>query len=117
MNHAAIDAEFAQYEIRARGATQPAALAFARLLTLAEEDDSGQTPRIARFLAGTFNGRAFPFDLYDLRAVDVAVSDDMLTCLDALRWARADLHTLVADGEARLRAVIRRWGLRRPESA
>lgn len=116
MNHAAIDAEFAQYEIRARDATQAGEQAFARLLSLAEEGDCGQTPRIARFLAATYNGRAFPFDPYELRAVDVAISDDMLTCLDALRWARADLHTLVPDGDARLRAVIKRWGLR-PKAA
>lgn len=113
MNHAAIDAEFAHYEIRARDATQAGALAFARLLSLAEEGDCGQTLRIARFLAATYNGRAFPFDPYELRAVDVAISDDMLTCLDALRWARADLHALVPDGDARMRAVIKRWGLRK----
>ena len=34
----------------------------------------------------------------------------MLCCLDALRWGRADLHTLVPDGDARVRAVIDRWG-------
>jgi hypothetical protein len=42
----------------------------------------------------------------------VAVSDDMLLCLDALRWARADLHSLVPDGDERVQAVIRNWGLR-----
>jgi hypothetical protein len=36
-----------------------------------------------------------------LRAFDVAISDDMLYCLDALRWGRADLHTLVPDHDAR----------------
>ena len=41
----------------------------------------------------------------------------MLCCLDALRWARADLYTLVPDGDARVRAVIDRWGLRWPEGA
>ena len=84
---------------------------------LAEERDSGQIPRIARFLAATYNGQAFPFDLFELRAVDIAISDDMLCCLDALRWGRADLHTLIPDGDARVRAVIERWGLRWPEGA
>jgi len=44
-------------------------------------------------------------------AVDVAIGDDMLACLDALRWARADLHRLVPRGEPRVRAVLHRWGL------
>ena len=99
---------------RSEDATRKGAQAFARLLKLAEERDSGQIPRIARFLATTYNGQAFQFDLFELRAVDIAISDDMLCCLDALRWGRADLHTLVPDGDARLRAVIDRWGLRWP---
>ena len=74
-----------------------------------------QIPRIARFLAATYNGQAFQLDLFELRAVDVAISDDMLCCLDALRWGRVDLHTLVPDGDARMRAVIDRWGLRWPQ--
>lgn len=100
------------WDDRSRQATQAGAQAFTRLLNLAEEGDSGQVARIARFLAATYNGRSFPLDLYELRAVDVEISDDMLACMDALRWGRADLHTLVPDGDARLRAVIRRWGLR-----
>jgi hypothetical protein len=41
----------------------------------------------------------------------------MLCCLDALRWGHADLHTLVPDGDARVGAVIDRWGLRWPDDA
>lgn len=112
MSPDAIEAEIAQYDARSRQATHAGAQAFARLLKLAEERDSGQIARIARFLAATYNGQAFQLDLFELRAVDVAIGDDMLCCLDALRWARADLHTLVPDGDARVRAVIDRWGLR-----
>ncbi len=114
MNHDAIDAEIAACDARSRQATQNGAQAFARLLKLAEERDSGQIPRIARFLAATYNGQAFQFDLFELRIVDIAISDDMLSCLDALRWGRADLHTLIPNGDARVRAVIERWGLRWP---
>lgn len=89
-----------------------AAHAFARLLKIAEESDTGQARRIALFLAGTFNGRAYPFDLYELRSVDVAIGDDMLVCLDAHRWARADLFKLVPDGESRVEAMIKFWGIR-----
>ena len=105
-------AEIAAYDARSRQATQAGAQAFTRLLKLAEEEDFGQIGRIARFLAATYNGKDFPLDLYEMRAVDIAISDDMLACVDALRWGRADLHTLVPDGDARLRVVIDRWGLR-----
>lgn len=106
-----------QTESRSRQATHAGAQAFARLLQLAEERDSGQIRRIARFLAAIYNGEAFRLDPFELRAVDIAISDDMLRCLDALRWARADLYTLVPDGDARMRAVIERWGLCWPDEA
>ena len=110
-------ADIAEHDARSRQATQAGVDAFARLLQLAEEGDSGQIGRIARFLAATYNGRAFPLDLFEMRAVDIAISDDMLACVDALRWGRADLHTLVPDGDARLCVVIDRWGLRWPQHA
>lgn len=113
----AIDTEIAACDAMSLQATQAGVQAFARLLKLAEERDSGQIPRIARFLAATYNGQAFQLDLFELRAVDVVISNDMLCCLDALRWGRADLHTLIPDGDARVRAVIERWGLRWPEGS
>ena len=114
MSPDAIEAALTEFDTRSRQATQSGAQAFARLLRLAEERDSGQIPRVARFLAATYNGRAFKFDPFELRAVDIAISDDMLCCLDALRWAGADLYTLVPDGDSRMRAVIDRWGLQWP---
>jgi len=106
--------EMAVFAARSREATATGAQAFSRLLTLAERHDSGQIIRVAKFIAATYNGQAFPLDLYELRAVDIAISDDMLVCLDALRWAKADLHTLVPEGDARVRRVIRNAGLRWP---
>ena len=114
MGQNAIDAEIDACEARSLQVTQAGARAFARLLKLAEERDSGQIPRIARFLAATYDGQAFQLDPFDLLSVDLAISDDMLCCLDALRWSRADLHTLIPDGDARVRAVIERWGVRWP---
>jgi len=63
------------------------------------------------FIAATYNGRVHPFDLFELRAADVDISDAMLSCLDALRWGRSDLYRLVPHGEQRVRGVIRQWGL------
>lgn len=105
------------HAVAADEATRKGAQAFGRLMQLAEERDSGQIARIARFIAATYNGEAFRLDPFELRAVDIAISNDMLCCLDALRWGRADLHRLVPDGDRRVRAVIDRWGLRWPNSA
>lgn len=113
--HEEIEAALDEFQTRSRAATTSGAQAFARLLRLAEERESGQIVRTARFLAAVYNGQSFPFDVFELRAVDVAISDDMLLCLDALRWGRADLHTLVPDGDRRMQAVIARWGLRWPD--
>lgn len=97
---------------RANAAQAQAAHAFARLLKIAEESDTGQARKIALFIAGTFNGRSYPFDLYELRSLDVSIGDDMLICLDALRWARADLFKLVPDGESRVEAMIGNWRIK-----
>ena len=109
--------EMAVVASRAREATAAGAQAFARLLAAAEHSDSGQTGRITKFVAATYNGQAFPLDVYELRCVDIALSDDMLVCLDALRWAKADLHTLVPEGDARVRRVICNAGLQWPSTS
>jgi len=110
-----IERQQREWDERSRRAQAAAAQAFGRLLELAERRDSGQIRRVAKFLASTYNGEAFPFDLFELRAVDVAISDDMLTCLDCLRWGKADLYKLVPDGDRRVRAVIDAWGFQWPK--
>jgi hypothetical protein len=105
-------ARVAEYDLRAEKAMTRGTQAYARLLRMAEQERSGQVMCVARFVAATYDGRAFPLDVFDLRSVDVGISGDMLLCLDALRWARADLHRLVPDGEERVDAVIRCWALR-----
>ncbi len=52
----------------------------------------------------------------EMRAVDEAISDDMLLCIDALRWGQSDLYRLVPEGDRRVRAAIEKWGLKWPES-
>lgn len=108
--------DFAAWSERARQAQATAAQAYARLLNLAETRDSGQIRRVAQFIASTYDGETFPFDLFELRTVDVAIADDMLACLDALRWSKADLYKLVPDGERRVRAICAAWGFTWPEA-
>ena len=80
--------------VRKGDATAKGGHADQRLLQLAETGDSGQVRRVALFIAATYNGEAF---LFELRAVDEAISDGMLLCIDALRWGRSDLRSLVPD--------------------
>jgi len=107
--------DLARIRQRKSEATAKGGQAFLRLLRLAEHHDSGQATRCASFIASAYNGQVFPFDLYELRMVDEAIADDMLLCIDALRWAQADLHTLVPDGDRRVRAVLEQHGLEWPE--
>lgn len=104
--------EWAQRAYQAQAA---AAQAYGRLLNLAETRDSGQIRRVAQFIASTYDGATFPFDLFELRTVDVAISDDMLVCLDALRWGKADLFKLVPDGDRRVKAICASWDITWPE--
>jgi hypothetical protein len=99
--------------LRERVACALATQAYERLLDLAERQDTTQARTVARFLASTFDGRNFPLDPFDLRSVDTPVSNDMLQCLDALRWGRVDLHALIPDGRARVTAVCARRDLAR----
>lgn len=34
-----------------------------------------------------------------------------MMCLDALRWAKADLFDLVPDGYKRVQSVVKAWGI------
>jgi len=117
MDFADLDRQEREWAERAQRAQAAAAQAYERLISLAETRDSGQISTVVRFIASTFDGRAFPLDPFDLRPVDVAISDDMLVCLDALRWGKADLYKLVPDGHRRILRVCDAWGLKWPESS
>ena len=113
-DRSALDARVAVFEARASAAQAKGAQAFSRLLDLAVTKNSGQAKRVAQFLASTFNGTDFAWDPFELRGLDVAIGDDMLACLDTLRWAKADLCSLVPNGESRVLAVIELWGFQWP---
>lgn len=117
MSFAEIERHEREWAERAQKAQAAAAQAYERLLSLAERSDSGQGRRVAYFVAATFDGQAFPLDLFELRAVDVAIGDDMLICLDALRWGKADLYKLVPDGHDRILRMCEAWNIKWPESA
>ena len=39
--------------------------------------------------------------MFELRAADLAISDDMRLCIDVLRWGQFDLYRLVPYGDRR----------------
>jgi hypothetical protein len=84
--------------------------ALKRLIKVAQ-GSSGQCPRVASFLAGCYNGIRCPVDLTDLRAVDFAVSEDILRVLRMDRWCQRQLHNYIDDGGVIFEAIIARWGL------
>lgn len=94
---------------RSNQATVAGAEAFGRLVSFAELSDTGQGRTASRFVAAVIGAR--PYDMHDLRAVDIAISDDMLICLDALRWKQVALTDLVPDGRARCIALCKAKGL------
>ena len=112
---AALAVQEAEWARRAQDATGAGVVAFERLLKLAETSSSGQVRTVARIIAGLFNGQTFPIDPYDLRTLDVALSDDVMACLDALRRGKQDLHELVPDGSRRTLAVLESLGIAWPE--
>ncbi len=106
--------------LRKGEATAKGGHAFQRLLQLAETRDSGQVRRVALFIAAIYNGEAFPFDLFEWRAVDEAISDDMLLsltrCAGASPTCTAWCPTATGGEFGEGRAVIEQWGLKWPEA-
>jgi hypothetical protein len=94
---------------RAIKALTQARRAFARLLGLAETRHGRQSFVVSRFIASSCRSGENPFDLSELRKVDVSISDDLLCCMDALRWGGRELYDLVHDGERRVRAMLATW--------
>lgn len=85
--------------------------ALQRLYVVATQD-SGQCRYIARFLLGLYNGRRFPFDLTDLRAIDGGLFDD---CMAVLRMdaqvTRKEVHQYFTDGGKRFEQLAKDWAV------
>ncbi len=114
MNHAGIELQPLEWSEAAEASQIRAASAYLRLIKLSEEGKSGQCRIVSQFIASTFDGSTYPFDLSDLQRVDIAISKDMLTCLDALRWGKTELYQLVPDGNERVQAICDAFDLNWP---
>lgn len=87
------------------------AAALQRLFAVAN-GDSGQRRYIARFLLGLYNGRRFPFDLTELRAIDDDLFEDCMTVLrmDA-RLTRQEVHLYIEGAGKAFEQLARDWGV------
>lgn len=105
----------AEWDARARRSLADGGRAFERLLFMAEKNvDTGQASVVASFISSVVGFSKF--DLYDLRNLDVDISDDVMVCIDTIRWRKAHLADLVPSGWLRAHAICNDRGFA-PESA
>lgn len=78
---------------------------------------TGQARRLVAFLAGCYSGEDYPFDLSDLRCLDLELSDACLDVLSFDRLGALEIHQLIPGGDAALRQLIDSYGIReRPQT-
>lgn len=83
--------------------------ALIRLVRVAQSD-TGQSARIGRFLLGLYNGPRYPFDLTNLRAIDIDLWDDCMAVLAMDQAPEREVHKLIDNGAAIFAEFERRWG-------
>lgn len=72
---------------------------------------TGQARRLVRFLAGLYNGPDYPFDLTELRGLDIALAN---ACLDYLNYDRlgiTEVHRHLRGGSSELHGWMRQYEL------
>jgi hypothetical protein len=77
-----------------------------------ENPGTGQTGRLARFLAGVYNGNEYPFDLTDLRALDTDLANACIDYLNYDRLGKVEVHTHLPDGGRQMQWFIAQHGIR-----
>lgn len=90
-------------EIRSKGEA-----ALRRLLPIAK-GNTGQCRHVAAFLLGLYNGRRFPFDLTDLRCVDLKIFEDCMTVLQMDFQPAKEVHTYFQNGGQVFEQLAQDW--------
>lgn len=70
---------------------------------------SGQSRVLGRFLLGLYNGEDFPFDLTDLRCLDLSLFEDCLKVLMMDYSPEVEVHERIQNGSAIWQQLIERW--------
>jgi len=76
-----------------------------------EHPTTGQAGRLVRFLAGVYKGSEFPFDLTDLRALDIELANACLDYLNYDRLGKREVHHHLAGGDRELHQWLRDYGI------
>ena len=109
------NANFMVLETRAHQDTEAGCEAFERLLTLTESGDTDQTQSVAKFLAAIWGASLLdPSGLSDL---DPNIADDCIAVLNALRWGRLCVSTMVDDANVRVPRTLRAWHMLESEAS
>jgi hypothetical protein len=87
-----------QFQTRREEAIAAGLPALKRVLAVARRD-TGQSQVCGRFLLSLYNGPAFPFDLTDLRRLDVELHDDCLAVLRLDASPEKEVHKYFVDGD------------------
>jgi len=82
------------------------------VMAIEEHPRTGQARRLVRFLAGVYNGSAFPFDLTDLRTLDTDLANACIDSLNYDRLGKAEVHTHLPDGGSQMEWFIAQHGVR-----
>ena len=89
---------FLEQEERRRKQREDTGLPALKILVNAAHSGGGQARHIRRFLLGLYNASHWPFELDQLRALDVELQQAALQVL-ALDWNGREIHTYVPGGD------------------
>ncbi|SEH99819.1 DUF7673 family protein [Pseudomonas asplenii] len=71
--------------------------------------DHGQSRVLGRFLLGIYNGEDFPFELSNLRSLDIDLFEDCLKVLIMDFTPDLEVHERIQGGSAIWQRLIERW--------
>lgn len=109
-------AEWTETAMRGHTATKKGRVALERLIQMAETRQSGQIGKIALFLWCIWDQtEKSRFDLFDMCGLDVAISDDILSVLDAIRWMQVPIYLMAEHLNKRMPKILHKWGLGEPD--
>jgi hypothetical protein len=101
----ALDRDVAAIRIRAMAALQEIEK------TINDHPTTGGARRLVEFLAGVYNGQDYPFDLTELRGLDMKLA---AACLDYLNYDRLgidEVHKHLANGDRDLHRWLEQYGI------
>lgn len=95
-----------------RTVEQRASSALAKTVAHIEQHDgTGGARRLVKFIAGLYNGDDYPFDLTELRGLDVELQNACLDCLNYDRLGIDEVHTHLPGGDKQLHRWLERYSI------